>query len=215
MHLLYVADHAPDNYTVKALREAGHVVEATGEPPDGVEMARAGGYQAIVLDWSVPPADCVARFSLVAREALILVIVAPGDDGVRAAVLQDGADACFVRPIQFIELHARLEALARLVQRARPRREAAEMIVAERAVRISGRSIALSGLEFRLMGYLIDHAGEVIGPERLHQQVWGDAGEARPDLVRAVVTRLRRKLDGAGAQGRLRAIAGHGYVFAP
>ena len=214
MHLLYVADRQLDAYLVKALREAGHVVEATGQPPDGVEMARGGGYQAIVLDWHAPPTDCVARFSSAARETLILVIVAEGDETGRAMVLQAGADACFVRPVQFIELEARLEALARLVQRARPAHEAAEMVVAEQAVRIGGQSIPLSGREYRLMSFLVEHAGEVIGPERLHQQVWGEAGEARPDLVRASVTRLRRKLDAAGAEGVLRAVAGHGYVFA-
>ena len=215
MHLLYAADRTLDAYLVKALREAGHVVEATDQPADGVEMARGGDYQAIVLDWTAPPADCVARFSSAAPDALILVLMAAGDEAARAAVLQAGADACFVRPVPFIELEARLEALARLVQRARPTLEAAEMVVAEQAVRIGGRSIALSRREFRLMSYLVEHAGEVIGPERLHQQVWGEAGEARPDLVRASILRLRRKLEAAGAEGLLRAVPGHGYAFHP
>jgi two-component system OmpR family response regulator len=215
MHLLYAADRHLDAYLVKALREAGHVVEATDQPADGVEMARGGDYQVIVLDWAAPPADCVARFSGAARDALILVIVAEGDEAARAAVLRAGADACFVRPVPFIELESRLEALARLVQRARPAHDAAEMVVAQQAVRIGGRTIPLSGREFRLLTYLVEHAGEVIGPERLHQQVWGEAGEPRPDLVRASVLRLRRKLEAAGAEGMLRAVTGHGFAFGP
>src|ERR1700761_9007393 len=138
MHLLYAADLRIDAYIVKALREAGHVVEATAAPADGVEMARGGDYQAIVLDWAAPPHDCVARFSAAASAALILVIVAAGDETARAAVLQAGADACFLRPVSFIELEARLEALARLVQRARPAHDAAEMIVAGQAGRLGG-----------------------------------------------------------------------------
>jgi two-component system OmpR family response regulator len=215
MRLLFATDRQVDAYLLKALREAGHGVEATDQPADGVEMALAGGYEAIVLDWSGPPAAAVDRFVAAARGALVLVILAAAEEAPRAAVLKAGADACFVRPTAFIELEARLEALARLVQRARPAQGLAdvEMVGAQQAVRLNGATVALSGREYHLMAYLVAHAGEVIGLERLHRHVWGEASETRPDLVRTYVFRLRRKLQAAGADGRLNAVAGHGYVF--
>jgi two-component system OmpR family response regulator len=217
MHLLYATDRQVDAYLVKALREAGHVVEATDQPGDGVMMAGGGEYQAILLDWSAPPADCAARFAAAAGGALIVVIAAAGDEAERTRVLTAGADACFIRPVSFIELEARLEALARLVQRVRPASGggAVEMIEAERRVRLNGLSVALSGREFQLMAYLAEHAGEVISLDRLQQNIWGDDDALRPDLARTTVARLRRKLSAAGAGEALHAVAGHGYVFQP
>ena len=216
MHLLYVTDGRVDAYMVKALRQAGHVVDATDQPADGVVMVAGGDYQAVVLDWSAPPQDCAKRYAA-AGEALLMVIASEGDEAARAAILQAGADACFIRPVQFIELEARLEALARLVQRTRPSGvgAAVEMVVANRTVLLNGQAIALSPSEYHLMEHLVSHPGEVIGLDRLQQQVWGDADEPRPDLVRACVSRLRRKLEKAGARNAVRAVAGHGYVFEP
>lgn len=217
MRLLYVTDGKVDGYLVKALREAGHLVEATDQPADGVEMADGGDYQAIVLDWSGAPTQPAARIAK-STAALVVAIVTASGGVSRAAVLRAGADACFVRPVSFIELQARLDALARLVQRARPdaqaaEMQAAEMIEAEQAVRLNGRTVPLSRREFQMMAYLVGHAGEVIGLDRLHRQVWGEASEPRPEPVRACLSRLRRKLADAGADPVLHAVAGHGYMF--
>jgi len=216
MHLLYATDHRVDAYLVKALREAGHVVEQTDEPADGLVMAASGEYQAIVLDWSGPPAPCAARFAAAAAGSLVIVIAAVADEAERAAILTAGADACFTRPAAFIELEARIEALQRLVQRARPAGAApAEMLAAEQAIRLDGHTVALSRQEFRVMAHLVAHAGEVVSLERLEQHVRGEGAEPRPDLLQACLSRLRRKLRDAGAGSALRALPGHGYLFQP
>jgi DNA-binding response OmpR family regulator len=215
MRLLYVTDRRPDAYLLKALREAGHMVEATEDPGDAVEVATASEYQAIILDWSSEPLAATATLAA-ATTALILVIAPAAEEALRAAVLRAGADACFVRPLAFIELDARLDALARLIQRRRTPAGGVEMLEAERAVRLGERVIALSPREFRIMAYLAQHAGEVVGLDRLLQQAWGEDAEPRLDLVRACVARLRRKLDSAGGPAvALRTVAGHGYVLQP
>jgi DNA-binding response OmpR family regulator len=215
MHLLYVTDRRIDAYLTQALRESGHVVEVTDQPADGAEMAATGDYQAIVLDWSTPGVDCAARFVAATPKTLVMMIAASADDAERVSVLKAGVDVCFVRPFSFIELQTRLEALARLVRRARTSdsTSAVELLAAERAVRINGRSIALSGREFQLLEQLVGQSGEVISAERLQERVWGAASEPRPELVRTCISRLRRKLETAGAGSLLRAVAGHGYVF--
>jgi two-component system OmpR family response regulator len=215
MRLLYVTDDRVDAYLVKALKEAGHVLDLASEPADGVEMASGGGYEAILLDWSGPPASCAARFAAAGQGAFVVVIAAAADDAGRTLVLEAGADACFTRPAPFMELEARLDALARLVQRRRPGGEGAAMIAAEQSILIDGKHIALSVREFRLMSHLADHPGEVISADRLWRQVWGDDLEPRFDLVRASLARLRRKLDAVSAGGCLRVVSGHGWAFEP
>ena len=215
MHLLYASDHRVDAYLVKALREAGHVVEATDQPADGLAMAASGDYQAIVLDWVGPPAACAARYAAAAAWSLVVVIATDADEAERTCVLQAGADACFTRPAPFIELKARLEALERLVRRQRPTADPAlvELVAAEQAIRLDGRAIPLSAREYRILAHMVAHAGEVVSLEQLQEQVWGAAAEPRPDLVQASLSRLRRKLKVAGAGSYLRVMSGHGHVF--
>jgi DNA-binding response OmpR family regulator len=211
MRLLYVTDGRPDAFLLKALREAGHVLEATAEPIDAVELASDGDYHAIILDWSSSPLAATAALAA-ATPALILAIVPAGGEWSRTAVLRAGADACFMRPVSFMELQARLGALARLMQRGRTAYDGVEMLQAERAVRLNDRVVALSPREFRVMSFLVEHAGEVVGLDRLQQQAWGEDGEPRLDLVRACVSRLQRKLDTGGA-APLRRVSGHGYLL--
>jgi two-component system OmpR family response regulator len=213
VRLLYATDRRIDGYLVKALREAGHVVETTPEPVDAQAMAVDGDYRAIVLDWWGPPAEGAASFAD-ATESLLVVITGADVEG-PAAVLAAGADAVFTRPASFSELEARLEALDRLVSRAGAKRltEAVEMVAAEQAIRVNGRQLALSGRDYQLMTHLVVHAGEIVSLEQLQHQVWGDEAEPRPDLIRARLSRLRRQLATAGLDARLRTVAGHGYLF--
>ena len=218
MRLLFVTDHRIDTYLVKALREAGHVVDPTDQPADGLVMAATDEFQVIVLDWEGPARACAAHYAA-ASQSLVVAIIASADEVERAAVLKSGADACFTRPAPFIELEARLEALERLTLRLRSRTDpaadtpSAEMIPARRAVRLGGQDIALSGREYRVMAHLVAHAGEVVGLDRLQLQLFGDAAEPRPDLVQASLSRLRRKLAAAGLGAYINLVAGHGYIF--
>ena len=213
MRLLYATDRRIDAYLVKALREAGHIVEATGQPADGLAMAADGDYRAIVLDWWGPSAEGAARFARVAGS--LLVVIAAPEAGGPAGVLAAGADALFTRPASFSELEARLEALDRLVSRVQPKTLAApvEMVPAEQAIHVNGRQLDLSGRDYQVMTHLVAHAGELVSLEQLQKHIWGEEGEPRPDLIRARLSRLRRRLATAGLDARLRAIAGHGYLF--
>jgi len=214
MRLLYVTDRQVDAYLVGSLREARHVVELTNRPADGVEMAASGAYDGVLLDWSMLSATCSARFRAAAPAALIAMIAERADGTARAGVLDAGADACFVRPVPFIELETRLQALARFGRTARPRTDPdVELLAAQCALRVNGKTISLTPQEYQLVEHLVAHAGEVVSLERLRQQVWGDDAEPRPELVRTSISRLRRKLATARADGLLRAVRGHGYAL--
>ena len=217
MHLIYVSEGRPDSYLVKALREAGHVVETPRDPADGVALVADGGYEAVIIDSFASAMNAVAQYSAVAGSALVVVIAAAGEKGQLAGLLEAGADACFVRPVPFIELEERLKALGRLVARAQAASGAAvvEMAPAIQAVRLNGQEIVLSRREFRVMSVLAAHAGEVVPFDHLQQQAWGEAAEPRMDLLKACLSRLRRKLDAAGAGETLKLVSGHGYRLSP
>ena len=90
---------------------------------------------------------------------------------------------------------------------------AVEMVAADQAMRVNGRQLSLPGRDFQVMAHLVAHAGEFVSLEQLQQQVWGEEAEPRPDLIRARLARLRRRLADAGVDARLRTVAGQGYVF--
>jgi two-component system, OmpR family, response regulator len=162
VRLLYATDRRIDAYLVNALREAGHVVEATEQPADGLAMASESDYGAIVLDWWRAVAKDAARFAQ--ASASLLVVIAAPDEGGPADVLAAGADAVFTRPASFSELEARLEALGRLVSRIRPKTlpTAVEMIASEQAIRVNERQLGLSGRDYALMAHLVAHLGEIV-----------------------------------------------------
>ncbi len=215
MHLLYATDRSLDAYLVKALREVGHVVDAAAEPADGLAMVGGGDYGGIILDWTAAPTRWAARYAAAAPEALLIVIYVTGDEGRHADMLKSGADACFMRPLQFIEVEARLEALARLMHRKGPDQGGAaiELMASKRSVRLAGVTVLLPPHEFRLLEHLMAHPGEVIGVERLQQNAWGETSEPQPELVRAGVSRLRRRLRALSVLPMIVTVAGHGYVF--
>jgi len=216
MHILYASEGGPDAYLTAALAEAGHMVETAAEPGDGVAMAAEGGYEDILLDWRQPPVGWTARYAEAAAEALVVVVAARGDEHERVAVLHAGADACFIRPLPFAELEARLQALGRVIRRTRPAPgmgSAIQLLPAERAVRLGDGQVILSVLEFRLLEHLIQHAGEVISIPTIRRHVWGEDADPRPEPVHGCASRLRKKLDAIGAATLVQAIAGHGYVF--
>jgi DNA-binding response OmpR family regulator len=216
MHILYASPSGQDHYLTAALQEAGHVLEVAADPADGAAMAGQGDYQAIVLDWPRPSADWTQRFAA-AGDALIIVVAGQGDEHERAEALRAGADACFLRPLAFAELEARLQALDRVVRRAagRPGEAGVELLPAERAVRLGRAQADLSVLEFRFLQHLVQHAGERVSVSDLHRAVWGEDAEPRSDVVHACASRLRRKLASIKAAGALQAVAGHGYAFRP
>jgi DNA-binding response OmpR family regulator len=216
VHILYVSDGDPDTYLTTALTEAGHRVEMAPEAGDGPVMAADGEYDAILLNCARPSTERAKRYEALAAGALLILVAAKGDEHERAEVLRAGADACFIRPLTFVELEARLQALGRVIRRARPGPGgdmALRLLPAERAARRGGAQVALSPLEFRLLDHLIQHPGEVIGIAQIRRHVWGDEAEPRSDPVHGCASRLRRKLEAIGAGACLRAVAGHGYVF--
>jgi len=208
--LLIEDDKEAAEYLVKALSESGYVVDRAAEGRDGLFMATSGTYDALIVDRMLPGMD---GLSIVAA-TLILSALGAVDDRVKG--LRAGGDDYLVKPYAFSELLARLEALLRRGSAAAPtttklRVAELEMDLLTRAVRRDGQAIDLLPREFRLLEYLMRHAGQVVTRTMLLESVWDYHFDPQTNVIDVHISRLRQKIDKGFAKPLLHTVRGAGY----
>ncbi|GAB4531535.1 MAG: response regulator transcription factor [Amphiplicatus sp.] len=222
MRILLVEDDAEAAaFVAKGLREAGHVVDHALDGEAGLNMAGAGDYDAYVIDRMLPKLDGV---SLLARrredgdETPALFLSALGEVDDRVTGFKAGGDDYLVKPYAFPELLARVEALGR--RRAAPTNVTTRYAVADlemdlltRTVRRAGRKIDLQPREFRLLEYLMRHAGQVVTRTMLLENVWEYHFDPQTNVIDVHISRLRAKIDKDFDRPLLKTIRGAGYTI--
>ena len=212
MRLAYLAPPDADPYVLRALRDAGHVVEAT----DRHGLHDQARFDVLLLDGSDLSPEAVRAAAALAGGAFVVVLGAPKDERARAGLLRAGADACFPQPVSLRELLARLEAWERSsAQRgAEPRAQGRlKLAPAERSAVVDGRTVALTAKEFLVLETLARRPGEVLSAHDIVRLAWGDEVEVDPTLVSTYVARLRAKLERPFGLEVITAVRGHGYRF--
>jgi len=221
MRLLIVEDDAEAAaYLTKAFREAGHVADHAGDGLEGYAMAEGGGYDVLVVDRMLPRLDGLSlirslREQKDATPALILSALAQVDDRVKG--LRAGGDDYLPKPYAFSELLARVEVLAR--RRGAPASEPTTYRVgdldldrlAHRVTR-AGSEILLQPREFRLLEYLMKHAGQVVTRTMLLENVWDYHFDPQTNVIDVHVSRLRSKVDKGFEHPMIHTIRGAGYM---
>lgn len=208
------------SYLRTGLRELGHVVDIARDGRDAFMQASSEEYDLLVLDRMLPGMDGLAvlralRDMGMTTPALFLTAL----DGVsdRVAGLDAGGDDYLVKPFAFSELVARLNALAR-----RPRATAVETELTAEGVRIDlltrrvtrdGQVIDLQPQEFRLLEYLMRHAGRVVTRTMLLEGVWGFHFDPKTSVVETHVSRLRAKVDRDFDKPLIKTVRGSGYLI--
>lgn len=222
MRILVIEDDAEAAaFLAKNLREAGHVVDHALDGEGGLNMAGAGDYDAFVIDRMLPKLDGVSMLARLREEgdetpALFLSALGEVDD--RVAGLKAGGDDYLVKPYAFSELLARVEALGR--RRAAPanvttRYQVAdlELDVITRTVRRASQKIDLQPREFRLLEYLMRHAGQVVTRTMLLENVWEYHFDPQTNVIDVHISRLRSKIDKEFDKPLLKTIRGAGYTI--
>ena len=220
MRLLIIEDDRDAaDYLVKAFREVGHVAEHAADGEEGLALASDGGYDVLIVDRMLPKRDGLSvigalRDKGVATPALILSALGQVDDRVKG--LRAGGDDYLVKPYSFAELLARLEVLAR----RRGGREETVYRVADLALdRLSHRvtrgedEILLQPREFRLLEYLMKHAGQVVTRTMLLENVWDYHFDPQTNVIDVHISRLRSKIDKGFTPPLLHTIRGAGYMI--
>ena len=219
MRILVVEDDANvAGFVAKGLREAGHVVDVADNGKDGLFLATTEAYDALVLDRMLPQVDglTVLRTLRASGSAVpVLLLSALGEVDDRVQGLRAGGDDYLTKPFAFVELLARIEVLAR-----RPRAGAApetvlrvadlELDLLARSVRRAGHAIELQPREFRLLEYLMRHAGQVVTRTMLLEAVWDYHFDPQTNVIDVHVSRLRAKLDKGHPRPLIHTVRGAG-----
>ncbi len=219
MHLLLIEDdEKAATYMIKGLSESGYVVDHATNGRDGLFMATGGQYDAMIVDRMLPGLDGIAviqalRAAKIAVPVLILSALGQVDD--RVSGLRAGADDYLTKPFAFSELLARIEALLRRrgEQKTQTRLTVGdlEMDLLSRHVKRAGRQIDLQPREFRLLEYLMRHAGQVVTRTMLLESVWDYHFDPQTNVIDVHVSRLRQKIDKGFDKPLLHTVRGAGY----
>ena len=162
---------------------------ATG--PDGLDLARTQPFDAIVMDVAIPGRggiDVLRELRARDVQTPVLLLAALGSVMERVAGLNAGADNYLVKPVEFVELKARVAAVCRrAIQRPAPYLRAGSLCLdlsTRRAVAgPSEQDVELTPTEFRLLELLMRHTGQVVTRPMMCEQVWPAEGEGTRNAV--------------------------------
>ena len=199
----------------RGLVAEGFAVDTAASGPEGLELARLGDFDAVVLDVMLPGFsgfEVVRRLRAENNWVPVLMLSAKDGEYDQADGLDSGADDYLTKPFSFVVLLARIRALLRRDVRARPTVLSSGDLTldpATREVRRAGELVPLTPREFLLLEYLIRQAGRVVGKVELLDHVWDSAADTAPNAVEVYIGYLRRKI---GAE-RLVTVRGAGYML--
>ncbi|MDG2302381.1 MAG: response regulator transcription factor [Gammaproteobacteria bacterium] len=222
MKLLVIEDDDETGQFIKnGLVQAGHKVDLTDNGQDGLYLATTGNFDLIVIDRMLPLVDgltIVRTLRASDNRIPIVVLSALGEIDHRVAGLNAGADDYLVKPFAFSELEARVGALLRRVTPEGPETSLCvgdlEMNLITRKVGRNGKSIDLQPREFRLLEYLMRHAGQVLTRTMLLEHVWDYHFDPQTNVIDVHVSRLRSKIDKGFEVQLLHTVRGAGYKLA-
>ncbi len=220
MRILLVEDDPHTaGFIAKGLREDGHSVDHADNGKDGLFLATTETYDAIVLDRMLPQLDGMTVLKTLRgaeNRTPALLLTALGDVEHRVEGLRAGADDYLVKPFAYAELSARLDTLARRGtggsgEPVRLRVDDLDLDLLKREAVRSGKTIELQPREFRLLEYLMRHAGRVVTRTMLLEAVWDYHFDPQTNVIDVHISRLRQKIDQGFSAPLLHTVRGAGY----
>jgi len=221
MKLLVIEDdREAAAYIAKGLTESGYVVDQAADGRSGMFMASSGSYDALIVDRMLPGMDGLALIAALRAAELrtpVLILSALGAVDDRVKGLRAGGDDYLVKPFAFRELLARIEALLRrgtgITATTRLKVGDLEMDLLARQVTRGGQELDLLPREFRLLEFLMRHAGQVVTRTMLLEHVWDYHFDPQTNVIDVHVSRLRQKIDKGFAKPLLHTVRGAGYCL--
>jgi two-component system, OmpR family, response regulator PhoP len=202
---------------VRGLRHHGLVVEAAHDGPAGLWATREMQPDVLVLDLGLPGfggLELLARLRAEGNTTPALMLTAASELQACLSSFEAGADDYAVKPIDILELVARVRALARRAAGA-----ASSCIVlgdieldpARAEVRLAGVPLAMRRRERLLLEVLAAQRGRVVRRETLERKLYDDRVDLSSNAIEVAVSQLRRWIDRAGEPSRITTVRGEGY----
>ncbi|WP_035791542.1 response regulator transcription factor [Kitasatospora mediocidica] len=223
-HVLLIEDDEPIRTSLtRSLTRLGHQVDSAGTAVEGIGLAVQQNADIVVLDLGLPDVDGLQALTMLRAAISVPVVIATARDDecdtVRALNL--GADDYVIKPFSVEHLNARLGAVLRRVAPAAaavPLRVGSLQIDPDaHTASLDGEELALRPREFRVLAYLAEHAGRVVGKDELRSVVWNNAFGVTDKTVDVHLSWLRRRLGESAAEPRyLHSVRGVGVkLMAP
>ncbi|MCT8991614.1 response regulator transcription factor [Chelativorans sp. SCAU2101] len=218
--LIIEDDREAASFLKKAFSEAGHTADVAMDGETGFAMADGGSYDVFVIDRMLPRRDglsVIAGLRAKGNTVPALILSALGEVDDRVTGLRAGGDDYLTKPYAFSELLARVEVLKR---RAGSREVETVYRVGDleldrlsHTVRRGGQDIVLQPREFRLLEYLMRHAGQVVTRTMLLENVWDYHFDPQTNVIDVHISRLRGKIEKGFDKPVLHTVRGAGYMI--
>jgi len=213
-------DKEAAHFLQKALRESGHSAELQHDGEEGLSAARDASFDVLIVDRMLPRLDGLSVVRKLRSEGVrtpVLILSALGEVDDKVKGLRAGGDDYLTKPYAFSELLARIEALSR---RGDPQEQQTRYVVGDlvldrlsHRVTRAGEPIALQPREYRLLEYLMRHAGQVVTRTMLLEHVWDYHFDPQTNVIDVHISRLRSKIDRNFEESLLHTIRGAGYMI--
>lgn len=221
MKLLLVEDDAEmAAFILQSLKEHGHAVDHAKDGHEGLMLAGDGQYDVLIIDRMLPKLDGLSLLKALRSSGVktpVLFLTAMGSLNDRVGGFDAGGDDYLVKPFAFAELYARLQSLARRPQLQDTATTMTagdlEIDLLKRTVMRAGQAIALQPTEFRLLEFLMRHAGKTVTRTMLLEGVWEFHFDPKTNIVETHISRLRSKVDRGFAKERIKTVRGAGYMI--
>ncbi len=222
MKVLLVEDNERvTRFVTKGLQEAGHTADHADNGRDGLFLAASERYDVIIMDRMLPGnidgLSLISALRQSGNQTPILILSALADVDERIKGLRAGGDDYLTKPFAFGEMLARLDALAR---RTRQDGTVTTLEVADlrmdllsRKVARGTRQILLQPREFKLLEYLMRHAGQVVTRTMLLENVWDYHFDPQTNVVDVHISKLRQKIEPEPERSLLRTVRNAGYML--
>ncbi|KZY64484.1 MULTISPECIES: response regulator transcription factor [unclassified Oleiphilus] len=210
------------SYLVNGLKESDNVVDHCADGKEGLLLAASESYDVMIIDRMLPGMDGLSIIKTIratGNKTPVLILSALGDVDDRVEGLRGGGDDYLTKPFSFTELLARLEALERRGASSGSEQVThlqvadLEMDLLARTVKRAGQKIDLQPREFRLLEYLMKHAGQVVTRTMLLEQVWDYHFDPQTNVIDVHISRLRSKIDKDFPKQLLQTVRGAGYIL--
>ena len=221
MRILVIEDDLEaQRYLVQGLKESGHVVDEAADGETGLSLALSRPYDVAIIDRMLPKKDglhVVAEMREHGNATPVLFLSALSEVDDRVKGLKAGGDDYLAKPYAFVELLARIDALMRrrspVGVKTRLDVGDLELDLLTRAAKRSGTEIELQPREFRLLEYLMRHAGQVVTRTMLLEKVWDYHFDPQTNVIDVHVSRLRQKVDKGFDKPLIHTVRNAGYMI--
>jgi two-component system, OmpR family, response regulator PhoP len=221
MRILLVEDEAPLRETLAArLKREGFAVDMAADGEEGLYLGREVPFDVAIIDLGLPKMsgmELIAELRAVGQRCPILILTARTSWQDKVEGLKHGADDYLVKPFHVEELLARLNALVRRASGwTKPTLECGPIVLdtVAQTVQVTGQKADLTSYEYKVLEYLMLHAGELVSKADLTEHIYQQDFDRDSNVLEVFIGRLRRKLDPDNALKPIETVRGRGYRFA-